>query len=224
MYFSRVSLNPIVNLASFADNFCHDSYKEHQAVWKFFDDDPDSNRDFLYHYENRTGRPGYYIVSDRKPVDRKKLWKIETKLYQPKIYSGQVLAFMLRANPVITVNSKRHDVVMHEKQKINYNQLPARERPSLQHIVEKSGSAWLESRADQSGFSVSESMLKIDGYQTYRTYKKGCKKPISYSVIEYEGILKVTNDERFKQTLFNGLGRSKAFGCGLLMIRRVDSQ
>ena len=49
-------------------------------------------------------------------------------------------------------------------------------------------------------------MLKIDGYQTYRTYKKGSKKPISYSVIKYEGILKVTDEERFKQTLFNGLG------------------
>ena len=222
MYFSRITLNSIVNSASFADNFCQDSYKEHHVVWKFFDDDPDLKRDFLYHYENRMGRPGYYIVSNRKPVDQKNFWKVATKLYKPKIYLCQVFSFILRANPVITINSKRHDVVMHEKQKIRYNHLPKNERPSLQHLVEKSGYAWLESRAERSGFSISESMLKIDGYQTYHTYKKGSKKPISYSVIEYEGILTVSNEERFKQTLFNGLGRSKAFGCGLLMIRPVD--
>ncbi len=64
-------------------------------------------------------------------------------------------------------------------------------------------------------------MLKIVGYQTCRTYKKGSKKAISYSVIEYEGVLKVTDEEYFKWTLYNGIGRSKAFGCGLLMIRPV---
>jgi CRISPR system Cascade subunit CasE len=39
--------------------------------------------------------------------------------------------------------------------------------------------------------------------------------------LDYKGVLCVTDTELFKTTLFNGIGRSKAFGCGLMMVRRV---
>ncbi|OYW26417.1 MAG: hypothetical protein B7Z51_10100, partial [Methyloversatilis sp. 12-65-5] len=32
----------------------------------------------------------------------------------------------------------------------------------------------------------------------------------------------VTHRERFAQTLQEGIGRAKAFGCGLLLVRRED--
>ncbi|WP_083803977.1 type I-E CRISPR-associated protein Cas6/Cse3/CasE [Desulfonatronospira thiodismutans] len=33
-------------------------------------------------------------------------------------------------------------------------------------------------------------------------------------------MLEVTEPDSFKETLFNGLGRSRAFGCGLMLVRR----
>ncbi|WP_407081634.1 type I-E CRISPR-associated protein Cas6/Cse3/CasE [Methylomonas montana] len=33
--------------------------------------------------------------------------------------------------------------------------------------------------------------------------------------------MQITDPEKFRQALFQGIGRSKAFGCGLLMVRRV---
>jgi len=33
--------------------------------------------------------------------------------------------------------------------------------------------------------------------------------------------MQANDPEKFRQTLFAGLGRAKAFGCGLLMVRRL---
>ncbi len=37
----------------------------------------------------------------------------------------------------------------------------------------------------------------------------------------FVGKLQITDLSGFEQALFKGIGRSKAFGCGLLMIKRV---
>jgi len=42
-----------------------------------------------------------------------------------------------------------------------------------------------------------------------------------FSSVDFTGELQITDPEKFRQTLFQGMGRSKAFGCGLLMVRRV---
>lgn len=35
------------------------------------------------------------------------------------------------------------------------------------------------------------------------------------------GELMITNPELFQLALFNGLGHAKAFGCGLMLVRRI---
>ncbi|MGY6275374.1 type I-E CRISPR-associated protein Cas6/Cse3/CasE [Methylomonas sp. MgM2] len=49
--------------------------------------------------------------------------------------------------------------------------------------------------------------------------KKGQKS--CFSSVDFCGELQITDPEKFRQTLFNGLGRAKAFGCGLLMVKRA---
>ena len=36
-----------------------------------------------------------------------------------------------------------------------------------------------------------------------------------------EGKLKIVDPDRFKQALLQGIGSAKAFGCGLMLVRRV---
>ena len=36
-----------------------------------------------------------------------------------------------------------------------------------------------------------------------------------------EGKLKIVNADRFKKSLFNGIGSAKAFGCGLMLVKRI---
>jgi len=61
--------------------------------------------------------------------------------------------------------------------------------------------------------------LQTSAYQWHAMPNKG--KRAGFSSVDFVGALKITDVEQFKKALFDGIGRSKAFGCGLLMIKRV---
>jgi CRISPR system Cascade subunit CasE len=63
------------------------------------------------------------------------------------------------------------------------------------------------------------SKLQNSAYQWHALPEKG--KHAGFSSVDFTGELQITDVENFENALFNGIGRSKAFGCGLLMIRRV---
>ncbi len=44
---------------------------------------------------------------------------------------------------------------------------------------------------------------------------------VGFSAVDFTGVLTVADVDLFKVALFNGIGRSKAFGCGMLLIRRI---
>jgi CRISPR system Cascade subunit CasE len=43
---------------------------------------------------------------------------------------------------------------------------------------------------------------------------------VSLYTVTYEGILEITDVELFKEVLTKGIGRGKAYGCGMLTIAR----
>ncbi len=227
MYFSRLTINPSnMDAKELARQVCADSYHEHQQLWNIFDAEPDSKRDFLFRREQVQGWPSYYVVSERLPETRQKIWTVEHKNYQPKITAGQQLAFRLRVNPVVTVTTKqgkkqRHDVVMNLKKKLDFNKLSKRDRPPEIELVQQAGIEWLLKRAEAAGFSFQQTSVLIDGYMQHKVFKKKQKQAIRYSSLDYEGVLTVMDVEKFASALFHGIGRSKAFGCGLLLIKRI---
>ncbi len=107
MYFSLIRLRRDLSPRDIVALGRSDSYGLHQLVWDLFGDDPDRKRDFLYRFENVRGLPTYYTVSEREPVDAKRLWEIYTKPYAPIIREGERLAFKLRANPVHSAKKER---------------------------------------------------------------------------------------------------------------------
>ena len=217
MYFSKIILKPTANKAEYAQMVCSNHYKEHQVLWKLFNDNPEAKRDFIYRYEPQNDLPAYYIVSKRKPLDNEYLWDIQTKDYKPVLTVGQQFAFMLRVNPVITKDGRRHDVVMHLK----HTKYPDKKnRPSSQEIVEEAGLTWLATRAESAGFAFDKSSVRIDGYQPNTSGRKRGNKEIRYNTMDYRGLLTVTNNDKFHKTLMQGIGKAKAFGCGLMLIRR----
>lgn len=220
MFFSRITLNPSVNRADYASMACNNTYREHQVLWRLFNNNPDAERDFIYRYEPIRNTPAYYIVSKRKPVDSSGLWNIQIKNYSPIIKVGQCFSFILRVNPVKTKRGKRHDIVMHEKYNMDYKNLDKSVRLSQQELIEKVGYEWLDSRALDSGFSIDDTAVRIDGYQPHISGRKKGKKEIRYSTMDFQGTLEVVNIEAFEKTLMKGIGKAKSFGCGLLLIRK----
>lgn len=225
MYFSRIRLDPGADTARLARELAWGSaYREHQLLWRLFDDDPDARRDFLFRREDAAELPQYFVLSQRKPEDRRGLWRVETKAYQPRLYTGQRLGFSLRANPVVTRRDAegrhcRHDIVMDAKKSPRWAETAPAQRESLPQLIQEAGSRWLQPRLARLGAQVRSH--RAEGYRQHKTYKGRAAKPIGYSTLDFTGSLTVTDPEAFGQVLRQGIGPAKAFGCGLLLIRPI---
>lgn len=221
MYFSRIQLRSDADPRKLVGL---NGYREHQALWNLFDPDPQAKRDFLFRRNELAHKPVYYLLSARQPQDRENLWEVETKPYTPQLQAGQQLAFDLRANPVVTRSGKdgkshRNDLVMDIKTQLGWKRLPANDRPPLAQLIQQAGEQWLSQRQQVLGASIQN--LRADAYQQHRSHKRGQEKPIRYSTLDLQGTLTITDVAAFQNTLFNGIGPAKAFGCGLLLVRRL---
>lgn len=223
-YLSRIRLKPGLDLAQLAKALPTDAYAEHKLIWQLFSERSDT-RDFLFRREQQGHWPFFYVLSRHEPVDEKNLWDIECRPFQPRLASGERLAFALRANPVRVrkisddpaVKTRRRDDVVADLKKHRY---PDRQqRPPLAAIVHEAGAEWLAERAGRCGFEIE--FVHPDGYRQHRLYKPGADRPISMSTLEFNGVLRVVDGERFLETLRHGIGPAKAFGCGLLLVRRL---
>lgn len=85
---------------------------------------------------------------------------------------------------------------------------------------------WLTNQGERLGFKLVTdgnglTKLQTSAYQWHGLSAKGSKGDKSgFSSVDFIGELQITNMDKFKEALFAGIGRSKAFGCGLLMVRR----
>ena len=224
MYLSRITLAHDASPRDIYRSFGNSGYDHHRFLWRFFSDSADRRRDFLFRRDDARGRPLFYTVSSRPPSRTEGIWDVEAKEYRPRIINGEVLSFLLRANPVRSRRDAarrqlRHDVIM-DARKIHEAQGASTGTPIPRaDIVQEAASGWLAERAGGSGFHLLD--VRADGYMQHRFWKRGAAHPISISTVEFTGTLRVLEAETFVQTLFNGIGHSKGFGCGLLLVRRV---
>ena len=225
MYFSRIRLRTDADTGVLARQLCNsDSYLEHQLLWRLFSGDAEAKRDFLFRRDDLNGWPQFYLVSQRLPEDADNVWQIDHREYRPRLRNGQRLGFSLRANPVITRKDasgkhKRHDLVMDLKRQGNWKLTARNARSSLYELTQLAGQTWLSSRLERNGGKLET--LNSEGYMQHRTSGKRNEKPIQYSSLDLDGTLTVADTEAFTQALYRGLGPAKAFGCGLLLVRRI---
>lgn len=225
MYFSKIEIKSEVQVRDIANISRSNWYDMHKFIWSFFDGDPEQNRDFLYHYDNRFDLPRFYTVSERPPIDISGLWNVNVRSYSPIVQEGQKFAFMLRVNPVCSKRDEnhrqhRHDVVMEAKTRYKKDCGAEIERKSMSTFMYEAGTAWLISRAEKHGFNVHPDSLRVEGYRQHRFYKGKGNIPVSFSTLEFQGLLTVIDQKLFINTLLSGIGPAKGFGCGMLMIRR----
>jgi CRISPR system Cascade subunit CasE len=160
--------------------------------------------DYLY------GKPCILLLSVNKPDLKKFIEQFgfsgtpqETRNYDGLLSSlakEQVYRFRLTANPVHAVAVKEQD-----RGKV------------MPHITAAQQADWLTQRAEKNGFSLLQCMI------VERTKKRFAHhgRPVIFSKITYEGILKIEDVVTFKQALINGIGREKAYGCGLLTLAKL---
>jgi CRISPR system Cascade subunit CasE len=195
----------------------------HSLIWSLFAGDQDAKRDFLYREEGRVGQ--FIILSRRRPDDRIGLFEMdEPKEFAPALRAGDRLAFALRVNPTIErrqpdrSRSLRSDVIMHRLKLVKQG-----ERPLVRDAVARDATlAWLESQGTRSGFALeaADKTFRVGGYDQVRL-QRGKDRPVLFSRIDIEGLLTVTDPDALVSKLTSGFGKAKAFGCGLMLIRRA---
>ncbi len=196
----------------------------HRILWLLFQDVPDADRDFLW---RDSGKGRFFVLSRRQPTNPLGLFELETKPFEPELEPGDRLRFALRANPVIATKQalspeertkrwrgKRVDVVMHA-----LHSIPRGERVAARdEVASQATTRWLERQAERSGFKLSRAPI-VSGYtQIPVERKKG--RPAGFSVLDLEGEIEITEPAVFMAKLSQGFGSAKAFGNGLMLIRR----
>ena len=225
MFFTKVSVNSGPAVFEYLDAHGRKGlYSDHQLLWQIFPVKSDAKRDFLFRKETKYNYTYYYVVSKRQPVNSIPMLRLQIKEYNPIIKKGQEYEFTLMANPVISKksegkkNSSHHDVWMnakHEGKKSSYS------LNELSDYINKKTKEWIIRRAENHGFTINPEHLNINSYLQHRFFKRKAGKPILMSTVDYNGILKVINAGMMKKTLFEGIGKAKAFGCGLLLIKKI---
>ena len=192
---------------------------DHALLWTLFPGDG-AARDFVFRREQPRDRGGraavsYLLVSARKPVESRFL-SVESKPYAPRVFTGEVLRFDLRANPVVTRRqdgkARRHDVLMDAR-------MGTADSGERKERMDAAAREWLTKRAPQWGLRVREETLQMDGYRQMALPGKG--RTAGFSVLDYSGLATVTDAELLQQALAAGVGHARSYGCGLLLVKRA---
>ena len=90
---------------------------------------------------------------------------------------------------------------------------------SRQDAIVTAGRAWFAAQGVRCGFTP-DADVAVDGYDQRRLPReRGAA--VAFSSIDFDGRLTVTDPALFLRQLAQGFGRAKAFGCGLMLIRRT---
>lgn len=186
----------------------------HSLIWTLFSKTPETKRDFLF---RTSGDGSYLIVSHDEPCFDARVWEIRSRLYDPRLEKGQRYGFSLKVNPTIDVSqpdrarSKRVDVVLHARKN-------SQEKFSIEDC-ERLVLDWLEKKMEKSGAILEKNLCLMKEYGQLQIERKGSQNKASLSVASIDGVLTVSDADRLQQALFCGIGRGKAFGLGLLLLR-----
>jgi CRISPR system Cascade subunit CasE len=133
----------------------------------------------------------------------------ETKSYDgllARIQAGQQWRFRLRANPV-------HSSIKDRKENEKRGKVFA-------HVTTGQQKEWLFKKAPACGFVLDEEMYDVVQSDQIRFYRQG--EPVTLGIAAFEGVLQVKDPSAFIKSLTDGIGRAKAYGCGLLTIAELQ--
>jgi CRISPR system Cascade subunit CasE len=117
-----------------------------------------------------------------------------------RIAAGQNWRFRLCANPVHSVQSEE------------------RERGKVySHVTAEQQKQWLADRAEKNGFTL-DGLFEVVKRDIKRFSRGG--RTVTLGTATFEGILAVKDAALLRNALTRGIGRAKAYGCGLMTLAK----
>ena len=131
---------------------------------------------------------------------------------------GEGYRFRLRASPTICYTNRDEDGVRHPRRSGLFTELEQK--------------AWLDRIAQRSGFEIDADRLLVTPLDRREGEKMGNKagdkagrererEHIRCFQVDFDGVLTVTEASTFTEAFRKGIGRGKAWGCGLLSLAKV---
>ncbi|WP_326698482.1 type I-E CRISPR-associated protein Cas6/Cse3/CasE [Streptomyces sp. NBC_01754] len=133
--------------------------------------------------------------------------------------TDSVWTFRLTANPVHSIRRKEGEPTKRTAHRTAGHQLQ-----------------WLLKQQESGGFAIAEKaaerrlLERGDAYQVmvggarslaFTKSADGPRKPVTIATVSYQGRLRVTDADVFRRKLVSGLGKAKAYGCGLMTLAPV---
>jgi len=131
----------------------------------------------------------------------------ETKDYNillNRIKTGQNFRFRFRGNPVRSVSTEE-----------------GKRGKVYAHVTVTQKREWLIKKAGSCGFLLQDDSFDLVETGQHKFWRDSKKQPVELAFSVFEGMLTVTDAALFTQALTQGIGRGKAYGCGLLTVMSV---
>lgn len=184
-----------------------DAYSLHRVVYSLFDDIR-SDQEKQSHIPNGIayadqggdfqGRK-VLMVSNRQPAEQVagQYGQVITKVISPDFLEHRHYRFKVQVNPVRKDKASGQRVAVIGRDQV------------AQWFAERAPKSW--------GFSVDPHTLQVDHIEVLQFTDK-TQRPVTLGRATLQGQLTVTEPTVFAQSFKNGIGKGRAFGCGLLQI------
>jgi CRISPR system Cascade subunit CasE len=197
-------------------DFARNPYEFHRHLWRLFPGEAretrgngdEARQGFLFRVEeNQPSRSARLLVQSRRvPETAAGMTLLGTREFNPQPVAGQRLAFLLTANPVKTITDAEREAKPGKKS----------EKCRVPLIQEEAQRDWL-ARKLAGAADVEGADVLPHAPLHFRKGNRGGK----VVTVSYEGTLRVIDPAALAARLENGIGPAKAFGCGLLLVRRI---
>ena len=178
---------------------------------------------------DRDGRPAWYMLGPA-PREVVAFFDIDTKPWALALSVGDQLSFALSVHATVDrmhepekgrAGRHRVDVVMDAIKRAE--QVKAgQDRGMLRHTVGTEALAqWWRTQGERHGFAADAIQLVDYGTEPLGRRRGRGQRPTEIGIAQLAGTLTVTDPAAFARKVAIGFGRAKAFGHGLLLLRRL---
>lgn len=176
-----------------------DSYSVHRVVYDLFEpvraEGEQTHSGILFADKGEKNQERQLLILSNRQPRTPEYGKLDTRNLQDAYLGFPTYRFEIVVNPVQRNNQTG-------------KLIPVRGRAAV--------ARWFTDKAPVWGFTVDEISLQVAEI-TVDTFFKG-KEKVTLSKARLTGTLRVTDQHCFSQSLCHGIGRGRAFGCGLLQI------
>lgn len=184
-----------------------DAYSLHRVIYSLYDDVRDLSQKQQSHASGilYADQGGDYrgrkilMLSDREPMNmvEGQYGEVKRKSIPDNFLDHQQYHFKVIVNPTRRNNASR-------------NLVPVRGRESIaQWFSERATSSW--------GFETPLQHLQVDRVDVLN-FKDKEQRLVTIAQAQVQGVLRVTDPSMFSESFRLGVGRARAYGCGLLQI------